>query len=454
MKPTVVILAAGQGTRMRSALPKVLHPVAGRPMLAHVIELARSLEPARICVVVGHGADAVRAALDAPDISWVEQAQRLGTGHAVSQALPALGEDAGTVLVLYGDVPLLPAAPVRELVAAAPALLTACLHDATGYGRIVRDAAGEFAAVVEERDATESERRIDEVNTGVLAMAAEDLRRLLPAVSNDNAQAEYYLPDVLPLAIAAGQRVATVATDDPAAVLGVNDRVQLAVVERNFQRRTADALLRAGVTLADPDRLDVRGTLRCGSDVFLDVGVVVEGEVTLAEGVRVGPNCVLRDCEVGTDAEVHAFSHLEGAVVGSRCSVGPYARLRPGTRLAEQARVGNFVETKKAQIGAGSKVNHLSYVGDSVLGADVNVGAGTITCNYDGVAKHETRLGDGVFVGSNSTLVAPLDVGDGAFVAAGSTLTDDVAAEQLAVARGRQRNIAGWQRPGRRERND
>jgi bifunctional UDP-N-acetylglucosamine pyrophosphorylase/glucosamine-1-phosphate N-acetyltransferase len=450
MQLSVIILAAGQGTRMRSARPKVLHPVGGRPMLGRVIDLARALSPARICVVVGHGAGDVRAALDAPDIHWVEQEQRLGTGHAVLTALPLLADDDGDVLVLYGDVPLLPEEPVRELVAAAPALLTARLEDPSGYGRILRDPEGGFVAVVEERDATAAQKAIDEINTGILAMAAADLRQYLPAVGNGNAQGEYYLPDVLPLAIAAGGRVATVTTADPGALLGVNDRVQLAAVEREYQRRSADRLMRAGVTLADPERLDLRGTLRCGTDVFIDVGAVIEGDVVLGDGVHVGAYCVLRDCELAAGAELQPFSHLDGAQLGEGCRVGPFARLRPGTTLAAGARVGNFVETKQARVGAGSKINHLSYVGDSVLGEGVNIGAGTITCNYDGVAKHETQLGDGVFVGSNSTLVAPLEIAAGAFVAAGSTLTRAVPAGDLAIGRGRQRNIDGWRRPGQR----
>jgi bifunctional UDP-N-acetylglucosamine pyrophosphorylase/glucosamine-1-phosphate N-acetyltransferase len=452
MSLSVVILAAGQGKRMRSSLPKVLHPIAGRPMLAHVLELARRLDPVQLCVVVGHGGEAVREALAgdlaADDVEWVEQREQLGTGHAVLQALPQVPEAGGQVLVLYGDVPLLPEAPVRELVAAGNALLTARVPDPAGYGRICRDSRGAFTGVVEERDATAAQRAIDEINTGVLAMDAALLRHYLPTVGNDNAQGEYYLPDVLPLAMADGHPVQTVCTDDPGAVLGINDRVQLASAEREFQRRTAEALLRDGVTLADPSRLDVRGSLHCGEDVFIDVGVVVEGHVALGDRVRVGPHCVLRDAAVGAGSEVHPFSHLDGARVGEGCSVGPYARLRPGTVLADRARIGNFVETKKAAIGAGSKVNHLSYVGDATLGAGVNVGAGTITCNYDGVAKHHTTLGDGVFIGSNSTLVAPLAVEHGGFVAAGSTVTRDVGEDQLAVGRGRQRNIDGWRRPG------
>lgn len=417
-------------------------------MLAHVLDAARALSPAAIHVVVGHGAGQVQQALDQPDIHWVQQQQQLGTGHAVLQALPAVAEDA-CVLVLYGDVPLLSPPTLQALVEAAPALLTARLPEPTGYGRILRDAAGELCAVVEHKDATAAQREIDEVNTGVLAMPAADLKRYLPRVGNANAQAEYYLPDVLPMAVAEGGRVATIAAADHRDVAGVNDRAQLAELEREYQHRQARALLAAGVTLADPQRLDVRGRLHCGSDVFIDANVLIEGEVTLGDGVHIGPNCVLRDCQVGAGSTIHAMSHLERAELAEHCSVGPFARLRPGTVLAGGARIGNFVETKNSTLGAGSKVNHLSYVGDAALGAGVNVGAGTITCNYDGVNKHRTTLGDRVFVGSNSTLVAPLDVAAGGFIAAGSTVTRPVAEDELAVGRARQRNITGWQRPGR-----
>jgi len=449
-KLEIIILAAGQGTRMRSSRPKVLHPLAGRPLLAHVLEVSRALSPNAIHVVVGHGAEQVQQALAEPGINWILQAERLGTGHAVLQALPAVDDEAN-VLVLYGDVPLLPLAQLRELVAASPALLTARLPDPAGYGRILRDPAGELCAVVEHKDASAAQRAIDEVNTGVLAMPARDLKHYLPQVGNANAQGEYYLPDVLPLAIAEGRQVGSVVAADHRDVAGINDRVQLAQLEREYQRRQAAALLAAGVTLADPARLDVRGRLQCGSDVFIDANVVFEGEVSLGDGVHIGPNCVLRDSRIGPGSTVHAMSHLEQAVLGEHCSVGPFARLRPGTVLAAGARIGNFVETKKTTVGPGSKINHLSYVGDAELGAGVNVGAGTITCNYDGVHKHRTALGDGVFVGSNSTLVAPLSVAAGGFVAAGSTLTRGVATDELAVGRARQRNIAGWQRPGSKD---
>lgn len=453
MNLEVIILAAGQGTRMKSSLPKVLHPVAGRPMLQHVVDTARELAPAAIHVVVGHGAGAVEAAMAGQALNWVRQEQQLGTGHAVLQALPAVKPESA-VLVLYGDVPLLSPETLRALVEQAregPALLTARVGSPAGYGRILRDADGALLEVVEHKDATADQLEINEINSGVLAAPASDLNKYLPAVGNANSQGEYYLPDVLSMAVAEGSQVHTQLAGSELEILGVNDRLQLSQVEREFQLRQAHALLREGVDLADPSRLDVRGSLRCGQDVRIDVNVVIEGEVTLGDGVRVGPNCVLCNTEVAAGATIHAMSHLEEAVVGARASVGPFARLRPGTVLAEEARVGNFVETKKASIGVGSKVNHLTYIGDCEMGDGVNVGAGTITCNYDGVNKHRTHLGDGVFIGSNSTLVAPLEVADGGFVGAGSTVTRAVAENELAVSRARQRNIAGWQRPGKKD---
>lgn len=447
MSLEIIVLAAGRGTRMRSAKPKVLHALAGEPLLAHVLATARSLQPEALHVVVGHGAVQVREALQEEDIHWVEQTEQLGTGHAVLQALPAVA-DASDVLVLYGDVPLLDPETLRTLVAGGPALLTAEMASPAGYGRILRDAAGHLLAVVEHKDATAAQRDITEVNTGVLAMSAADLKSLLPQVGNANSQGEYYLPDVLPLALAAGRHIGSVAATSELDVLGVNDRGQLAVVERELQRRRAEALMLAGVALADPARIDIRGSLTCGRDVFIDVNAVFEGRVEIGDGVTIGPNCVLHDCAIGAGSTVHAMSHLQQALVGERCSVGPYARLRPGTHLCDDARVGNFVETKKAHVGVGSKINHLSYIGDSTLGDGVNIGAGTITCNYDGVNKHLTHIGDGAFVGSNATLVAPLEIGSDGFVAAGSTVTRHVAAGELAVARGQQRNISGWRRPG------
>jgi bifunctional UDP-N-acetylglucosamine pyrophosphorylase/glucosamine-1-phosphate N-acetyltransferase len=453
MNLEIIILAAGQGTRMRSALPKVLHPVAGRPMLEHVVQTALRLNPVALHVVVGHGAESVCEALADYPINWVEQAEQLGTGHAVLQALPAV-DASNCVLVLYGDVPLISEATLAALVGAAqqaPALLTARVADPAGYGRILRDGSGRLLGVVEHKDADPSQLAIDEINTGVLASPARDLLNYLPAVGNDNSQGEYYLPDVLAMAVAEGREVASIVAGSELDILGVNDRVQLNQVERELQRRRAEALMREGVSIADAGRLDIRGELVCGRDVSIDVNVVFEGQVSLADGVTVGPNCVLRDCALGPGSTVHAMSHLEQAEVGAHCSVGPYARLRPGTRLADGARIGNFVETKNAAIGAGSKANHLAYIGDCDMGDGVNIGAGTITCNYDGVNKHRTQIGDQVFVGSNSTLVAPVSIDDDGFVAAGSTVTRDVKQGQLAVGRGKQRNIDGWKRPDRKD---
>jgi bifunctional UDP-N-acetylglucosamine pyrophosphorylase / glucosamine-1-phosphate N-acetyltransferase len=451
MKLEIIILAAGQGTRMKSPLPKVLHQVAGRPMLQHVVDSARELGAAAIHVVVGHGAADVEQALAGQALNWVVQEQQLGTGHAVLQAMPAVDADS-TVLVLYGDVPLIRPDTLHALVEKAqdsPALLTARVADPSGYGRILRGTDGSVLGVVEHKDASPEQRLINEMNTGVLAAPAADLNAYLPAVGNANSQGEYYLPDVLAMAVADGKTVAAQLAGSELEVLGVNDRLQLNQVEREFQLRLAQQFLRDGVCIADPARLDIRGTLNCGADVSIDVNVVVEGQVSLADGVSIGPNCVLKNVSVAAGATIHAMSHLEDSVVGESANVGPYARLRPGTVLAREARVGNFVETKKANIGLGSKVNHLSYIGDCDMGAGVNVGAGTITCNYDGVSKHKTRLGDNVFVGSNSTLVAPIEVADGGFVGAGSTVTKAVGESELAVSRAKQRNISGWQRPGK-----
>ena len=456
MKLEVVILAAGQGTRMKSDLPKVLHPVAGRPMLAHVIAAAQQLSPLAVHVVIGHGAEQVQEQIADANVSWVVQEERLGTGHAVLQALP--GVTAGsTVLVLYGDVPLIEVSTLQALVAAAenaPALLTAKLADPSGYGRILRNADGELLGVVEDKDATEEQRAITEINTGVLAAPQGDLAEYLPQVKNENSQGEYYLPDVLGLAVAQNKTVASCLAESELEILGVNDRVQLNEVEREFQRRQAYQLMREGVSVADANRLDIRGSLACGDNVFIDVNVVIEGTVTLGDGVTIGANCVLCDVDVAAGSHIHPMSHLQEASVGRNCNVGPYARLRPGTSLADDARVGNFVETKKATIGKGSKVNHLSYVGDCSMGSGVNIGAGTITCNYDGVNKHQTDIGSGVFVGSNSTLVAPLTIEESGFIAAGSTVTKAVGEGELAVARGKQRNVSGWTRPDQRDSKD
>jgi len=441
---------------MKSSLPKVLHLLAGRPLLEHVIATALSLQPHSVHVVIGHGAEKVREQLADFPVNWVIQHQQLGTGHGVLQALPALAPDS-TVLVLYGDVPLVGSETLAALVAQAatgPALLTARVADPSGYGRILRNPAGALVGVVEHKDASAEQRQITEINTGLLAAPARDLMEYLPRVGNNNKQGEYYLPDVLSLAVAQGRTVASCQADSELEVLGVNDRVQLNQLEREYQRRQVEALMRAGVAVADINRLDIRGSVTCGQDVSIDVNVIFEGRVSLGDGVVIGPNCVLQDVTVAAGATIHAMSHLQDTRIGERCSVGPFARLRPGTVLAAGARVGNFVETKKADIGAGSKVNHLSYIGDCVIGEHANVGAGTITCNYDGVNKHKTEIGSGVFVGSNSTLVAPLQIAEGAFIAAGSTVTKAVGAGELAVSRARQRNIEGWQRPGKQKTED
>jgi bifunctional UDP-N-acetylglucosamine pyrophosphorylase/glucosamine-1-phosphate N-acetyltransferase len=456
MKLEVVILAAGQGTRMKSRLPKVLHTVGGKSLLEHVIHTAQALAPTALHVVVGHGSEQVRQALAQYNIHWVTQEQQLGTGHAVMQVLPAIARDS-IVLVLYGDVPLTQLGTLRQLVElaqAGPALLTATLPNPQGYGRILRDKDGALVGVVEDKDATASQRQIQEINTGLLAAPCRDFQEYLPLVENKNQQGEYYLPDILSLAVAQGKTVATCTAASALEILGVNDRIQLNQVEREYQRRLAEELMRQGVSIADAARLDIRGSLSCGADVSIDVNVVFEGRVTLGNGVTIGANCVLCDVSVADGAVIHPMSHVQEAEIGKGCSVGPYARLRPGTVLQDGARIGNFVETKKATIGPGSKVNHLSYIGDCEMGADVNIGAGTITCNYDGANKHKTEIGNGVFVGSNSTLVAPLRIEEQGFVAAGSTVTSTVGKGDLAVSRSRQRNIQGWKRPRKQDTRD
>lgn len=436
---------------MRSSLPKVLHNLGGKPLLQHVLNAAAALNPVQRHVVYGHGGETLRAELADADVSWVLQAQQLGTGHAVNQAMPAIPDDA-VVLVLYGDVPLVPPETLEALTRTATedalALLTVSLADPTGYGRIVRDEDDQPCAIVEEKDATGAQRRIREVNTGLLACPAERLRRWLGRLDNGNAQGEYYLTDVLAMAVAEGMAVNAVSADDPTDVMGVNDRAQLAVAERAYQRRRALSLMRQGLTLADPDRFDVRGELEVGQDCQIDVGCVFEGHVVLADRVRIGPHCVVRDCTIAADTAIEPHSVLDGAQIGMASRIGPFARLRPGTRLAARTHIGNFVETKKADIGAGSKVNHLSYVGDAEVGAHVNIGAGVITCNYDGANKHKTVIEDGAFIGTDSQLVAPVRVGKNAFIAAGSTITKDAPAEKLTICRAReQRSVSAWRSP-------
>ncbi|MDA1116950.1 MAG: bifunctional UDP-N-acetylglucosamine diphosphorylase/glucosamine-1-phosphate N-acetyltransferase GlmU [Proteobacteria bacterium] len=446
MSLAVIVLAAGQGKRMHSALPKVLHPLAGRPLLAHVLQVARALEPDQILVVHGHGAAEVRAAFAGAGVQWVEQAQQLGTGHALAQAMPKVARGS-QVLVLNGDVPLLRAETLGCLLAASKqglAICTSDLTDATGYGRVLRDARKRVRRVVEHKDASAKELRIREWYAGLLAAPAQRLAAWLSKVKPANAQQEHYLTDVIGIAVKERVQIATVKATDPWEVAGVNSRHELALLERAYQNAQANKLLEAGVTLADLWRVDVRGELSCGRDVAIDVNCVFEGKVTLGDRVRVGPNCVLRNVTVDADTEIHAYSLLEDAEVGKRCRVGPYARLRPGTRLAEEVHIGNFVEVKASRIGAGSKANHLAYIGDAEVGARVNIGAGTITCNYDGVAKHRTVIEDECFIGSDATLVAPVTIAKGSYIGAGSTISKNTPPGQLTVARARQVSLPNW----------
>lgn len=450
----VVILAAGQGKRMKSRLPKVLHRLAGRTLLEHAVAAARELDPAAIHTVYGHGGRQVRDAHPDLAVQWVEQREQRGTGHAVEQAMPAIPDDA-TVLVLVADVPLIDAGTLRDTVAAAGegslALITVQVEDPRGYGRILRGSDGRVVGIVEDRDASDSERSIKEINTGILAAGAASLRRWLRRIDESNAQGERYLTDVIALAVAEGVGVNSISPGAMEEVLGVNDRSQLAQLERHYQRKQAERLMRDGVTIVDPARLDIRGEVDIGRDVSLDVNVILEGKVVIAEGVRVGPNCMIKNAEIGPDSEIHANTVIDQAIVGARCRIGPYARLRPGTTLAEDVHIGNFVEVKNTRVGRGSKANHLTYLGDSRVGKDVNVGAGTITCNYDGAEKHTTVIEDGVFVGSGVELVAPITVHAGATIGAGATVTKDVASGVLSVNRGRQTTIENWTRPTKKK---
>ena len=450
LKLSVVILAGGQGKRMNSDLPKALQPLAGRPLLSHVINCAGALAPDSIHVVYGHGGEQVRQALGDASVQWALQAEQLGTGHALMQAMPSIADDE-TVLVLYGDVPLVRSETLTQLVAQAGersiAVLSVILDDPAGYGRVLRDAAGNVVRIVEEKDATAKERGIREVNTGLLAAQAGHLRRWLGSLRNDNAQSEYYLTDVVVAAVKDGFRINGVVARDVTEVLGINDKVQLAEVEAAHRRRKANELMLAGVTLADPARLDVRGTVSVGRDVYIDVNVVLVGDVKLGDRVRIGPNCYLRDCEIGADTELFPNCVMDRAVIGTGCQVGPFARLRPGTVLHRDVHIGNFVEVKKSEIGAGSKANHLTYLGDAVVGAKVNVGAGTITCNYDGANKWRTDIGDGAFIGSGTMLVAPIQIGSKATIGAGSVITKPAPADKLTLERGRQVTIEGWKAP-------
>lgn len=449
-----IVLAAGKGTRMRSALPKVLHPLAGKPLVKHVLETASHTGVERIHLVVGHGADSIKESLQGQSkVDFVTQNEQLGTAHAVMQALPCLTENS-TTLILYGDVPLISSETLQRLLShvsdQAMALLTATLPDPSGYGRILRDENDALFAIVEQKDATEEQLKITEVNTGVMAVKSAHLREWLPLIDNKNAQKEYYLTDIVELARSKGKRIEGVVAGNIHEIKGVNNRAQQAELERYYQQCTAQRLMAGGVTIMDPARFDCRGKLVAGEDCLIDVNCIFEGQVSLGNSVSIGPNCLIKNATILDGSVIHANTVIEDATIGQQCSVGPFARVRPGSVFAEGAKVGNFVETKKVKVGRGSKINHLSYVGDAELGNDVNIGAGTITCNYDGVNKHKTEIGDHVFVGSNTALVAPVKIDAGATIAAGSTITSDVNPEQLAVARSRQRNIDGWQRPSKK----
>ena len=450
MKLRVVILAAGKGTRMRSDLPKVLHKVANKPMVEHVIDTARSLKPEAVNLIYGHGGEQLQNTIQGDDLTWVEQREQLGTGHAVQQVIPYLKDDE-KVVILYGDVPLLTESTLIKLLTATQTtelgLLTMTLDDPNGYGRIVRNTDKQVTGIVEQKDANAEQLAIQEVNTGIMIADGAKLKAWLENLSNDNAQKEYYLTDIVAMAAEQGVTIATAQPDATYEVEGANNRQQLAQLERAFQRRQADELMTQGVTLIDPARFDCRGKLTVGNDVTFDINVVIEGDVTIGNNVTVEPNCVIKDAIIGDNTVIRANSHIEGATVANNCKVGPFARLRPGAELADEAQVGNFVEMKKSRLGKGSKASHLTYLGDAQVGEYANIGAGTITCNYDGVNKFLTEIGNGAFIGSNSSLVAPVKIGNNATVGAGSVVTREVADEELAVARGTQRNISGWQRP-------
>ena len=450
MPLSVVILAAGQGKRMKSDLPKVLQPLAGRALLSHVLDTAKALNAAAVHVVYGHGGDRVREQLAAEPINWALQAAQLGTGHAVAQAIPAIPDD-HTVLVLYGDVPLVKAATLEALTERSSdksvGLLTVVLEDPTGYGRVVRDNAGNVVRIVEQKDANTKERAINEVNTGLMAMPARSLRKWLAALKNDNSQGEYYLTDIIVMAVREGMKIDAVVAASETEVMGVNDKVQLAQLEHALRIERATELMVNGATLVDPARTDIRGSVSVGRDVFIDVNCVFVGDVVLGDRVRIGPNCYLRNCRIDADTEIHPNCIVDQSVIGPGCSIGPFARIRPESVLHDHVHIGNFVEVKKSEVGSGSKANHLTYLGDASIGRNVNVGAGTVTVNYDGVNKHRTQIADGAFIGSGSMLVAPVKVGENANTGAGSTITKDAPAGKLTLARARQVTIEGWQRP-------
>ncbi|WP_105166575.1 bifunctional UDP-N-acetylglucosamine diphosphorylase/glucosamine-1-phosphate N-acetyltransferase GlmU [Pseudoalteromonas sp. T1lg23B] len=449
MSLTTIILAAGKGTRMRSKLPKVLHPVAGQPMVQHVIDNAVALGSKSINLVYGHGREQLQTALSHNEVNWVLQEEQLGTGHAVAVAKQHI-EDQDTVLILYGDVPLTKTETLERLLAVTPengmSVLTVTLDNPNGYGRMLREN-GKLTGIVEQKDATPEQLNIKEINTGIMAVNGRLLKKWLDALSNDNAQGEYYLTDIVAMAHNDGVEITSAQPDDAMEVEGANNRVQLAGLERAYQAWQAESLMLNGASLADPSRIDVRGTVTTGQDVQIDVNVIFEGSVAIGDDVVIGPNCVLKNCVIGNGVVIKANTLIEDAQVGDKCTLGPFARLRPGAVMEEDSHIGNFVEMKKTRLGKGSKANHLTYLGDADIGEKVNIGAGTITCNYDGVNKSKTVIGNNAFIGSNSALVAPVTIGDTATVGAGSVITSTVADEQLAIARGKQRNLSGWQRP-------
>jgi len=447
----VVILAAGLGKRMHSTLPKVLHPLAGKPLISHVLTTARALLPGKICVVYGHGGELVPQLINDDELIWVKQDPQMGTGHALMQALPHLDHD-GVTLVLYGDVPLTSVKTLKELVAISAesilALLTLELDDPSGYGRIVRSSGGkEVIAIVEEKDASKSEQQIREINTGIMVVPNQFLHNWLPKLENKNSQKEYYLTDIVKMAVTDEVKVEATHPEHSWETLGINSKVQLAALERIYQDETAGRLLDQGVTLADPSRIDIRGELICGSDVSIDINCIFEGLVQLGDNVRVGANCILKNTKVQAGTQIAPFSLVEDAEIGKDCRIGPYARIRPGTRLSDKVHIGNFVEIKNSSISTGSKANHLSYIGDSIVGKNVNIGAGTITCNYDGANKHQTIIEDDVFIGSDTQLIAPVTVAKGATIGAGSTITKTAPPESLTLSRAKQMSISNWKRP-------
>lgn len=452
---SIIILAAGQGTRMRSDRPKVLQPLAGKPLLAHVLDCSKALAADDICVVYGHGAGVVQSIFANETLRWALQAEQLGTGHAMQQAMPGT-PDENRVLVLFGDVPLLMPTTLSILLAETPedemAVLTVDMDDPTGYGRVMRER-GSVSSIVEEKDAGVDEKAVREINTGVLLCPADKLKGWLKSLSNDNAQGEYYLTDVIAMAVNDKVKVHGIKAGSAVEVMGINDKKQLAEAERALQARLVDALMKEGVGFADPARVDIRGTLKCGKDVFIDVNAVFEGQVELGDGTIIESNNLVRDSKLGNGTLVHSNCHIEGATTGNNCEIGPFARLRPGAELANNVKVGNFVEIKKSTVADGSKVNHLTYIGDTEIGKGVNVGAGTITCNYDGANKHKTTIGDGAFIGSGVELVAPVSVGAGATIGAGSTITKSAPAEQLTIERAKQLSIKGWKKPVKKGNN-